>query len=421
MSKRNYHLSASAIWTFKKCPIAWRNAYLYGMRPIKKKDSLFDGTNWHDGLELISLGPEAVCRRCAGQSRADHDCPICLGSGFLQGDPMEAVARCYEKAYSTYNLSEGDAVKVETTRTKLLYSLSAYKWYWEDQDEIEVLGREIPFDLPLIEPRTGVSIPDVRLVGKIDKLVRWKGRLYILEHKSTADDINPESPYWNKLRFDVQTRIYPYAAQQLQRDGELKDYGVKASEAPISGVLYDAWHKPGIGTKKITQAEAKKIFTEGQYCEQLMDTGGSTYESILRLLNATMGDDVACDINGERSWICPAAPNKKTGKITGFALRENQSMYGARLMQDLTSDPEKYFQRKEITRTAQDLKDLEVELVSVYHTMRFMERYECWYKCERECEAFGKCDYMPCCYDHEPIGPDVVPAGFKCTHHRKEN
>ncbi|KKM65941.1 hypothetical protein LCGC14_1486160, partial [marine sediment metagenome] len=58
---RKLILSASSISAFKGCPIRFRNAYVYGIRPIEDKESQRVGTNWHLLLETAALVPGSDC------------------------------------------------------------------------------------------------------------------------------------------------------------------------------------------------------------------------------------------------------------------------------------------------------------------------------------------------------------------------
>jgi len=390
-------LSHSAIATFKRCPEAWRIAYLWGIRPKETTESLYDGTNWHDGLEILSMPLEGVCRRCADKSKADPDCGICQGTTFLVGEPMEAVARCLERAYGKYgNMSPEKAEKMETRRTILLYSLAAYQWYYSEDDTVKkVLAPELPFDTVLVNSVTGKPFPNIRVVGKIDKYFEHRnGKRYVLEHKSTTSNLDDDSDYWNKLRFDPQTTMYPWAMRDMQAKDELLGYGVKDGDTPLSGVLYDVWKKPKIKPKKIDAARAKEMVTTGIYCDESFTVEAGV-------------DDHHIVINGEITGRFPAA------KGNGFQIKETQAMFGARLLQVIVKDPEIYFQRKEISRTTEDLAKFEQQMVNITRTMRHMVSMDCFYCNSTSCDDFGSCDSKAICYNDLAVGPDDVPTGYE--------
>ena len=64
----------------------------------------------------------------------------------------------------------------ELERTVLLMSFIGYQWHYQD-DPLEFLASELPFNLPLLDPRVGLplSTAEVKVVGKID-LISSGGR-----------------------------------------------------------------------------------------------------------------------------------------------------------------------------------------------------------------------------------------------------
>jgi hypothetical protein len=364
---------------------------------------MFDGTNWHDGLDILKMKPEAVCRRCAPLSKADPACPICQGTTFLVGTPIEAVARCFDRAYSVYGeLTEAQAEKVETRRTVLLYSLVAYQWYYSEDTLVKkTLARELPFETELTNGTTGKPFPDVVVMGKIDNMFRRADKsVCIMEHKSTTSELEPDSMYWNKLRFDPQTTMYPWALRDMQAKGELRDFGIKETDAPVATVIYDVWRKPQIKPKNVPAADTKELLTTGMYC-------GEHFE-----VEAGSKADVVC-VNGVTTSFIPNA------KGTGGQIRETQAMFGARLLQAIVAEPERYFARHEISRTTWDLEEFERDLVNVARTMRHMISRDSFYHDYTSCDDFGGCDARAICYNELPVGADDVPTGYKCIFSKK--
>ena len=88
-------------------------------------------------------------------------------------------------------------------------------------------------------------------------------------------------------------------------------------------------------------------------------------------------------------------------------------MFGARLLQDITTRPEFYFVRKEITHHQEDIKAFEHELFNIYHSIHLMGNKNTWFKNEAACEATFKCSYIDFCYNNIKIGPEDVPNNFR--------
>jgi len=392
MSKGPLHLSYSAISAFKSCPVRFKNAYVLGIRPAEKTESLRVGTNWHRILDIISRAVGGVCEKCAKLSKPDPECALCAGEGFYPKDPMESVARELNRIYEKVNF---DPSLARLERTKLIYALAGYRWYYGDVEE-KVLCREEFFELPLINPETGRALPGVKLVGCIDKIVNHEGRPAIKEHKSTSSSLSSDSTYWSHLTLDTQTTLYLYAAQQLQKAGELAGWGIKAKDPLINTILYDTFHKPTIVPKKLSQADSKKFVETGEYMGQKFE---------VPLLTDEAEDTII--VNDEVAVIEPGA------KEGTFAIRETCDMYGARLLMDITERPEFYFCCKPLNKTTDQIKAFEYELYNIYRTIQNMIKTKHWYGNEHQCEATFKCSYLESCYNGIELTVDNVPSGMK--------
>ena len=395
-------LSASSIGAFKSCPIRFRNAYVYGIRPIEDKESQRIGTNWHTILEVASLVPGNECPCVLPQATMktrvpDEDCDICEGIGKVPDNIMEAVTRVLNKAYEGIEFNNPEAKEVE--RVTLLHALAGYRWHYGEQQE-SVIATEQYFSLPLLNPQTGHPVPDVFIAGRIDKLIELANGIAVKEHKSTSKSIDPDSTYWSHLNLDVQTTMYIYAARRMQMDEWVRSGDAGSGGPLINTVKYDVYHKPTIRPKKLTQGDSKKFVADGMYCGQKFEI-----EKI---------GDVIQTVNGIQPVVEPGA------KPDTFTIRETPDMFGARLLKDITERPEFYFRCIELTRTDAELKAFEQELYDIAQNMRFMIRSGRFYTNEHQCEATFRCDYMEQCYNRVQVDQDHVPDGFKCIFKRKD-
>jgi len=401
---RPIKLSASSINAFKDCPFRFRNAYVLGVRPTEDTDALRIGNHWHEILEVASLEPGSDCPDplCKDDFPDNMpDCPICAGTGRVPDDIMEAVVRVLNARYAEIEFNDPIAKEVE--RIKLLYSLIGYRWYYADTLE-PTISREQYFKLPLFNPSTGHPVPNVTIVGKIDKLV-ISGCVSVKEHKSTSKSIDTDSTYWTHLNMDTQTSMYVYAARQLQIRGDLEKYGIKSTDPLISNILYDVYHKPTISPKKLTQGDSKKFVADGMYCGHKFECKPGSEPS---------DNGYTIKVNGIPAEV---EPGKKQGT---FAIRETPEMYGARLLQDITERPEFYFRCKPLVRTDQEIRNLEYELYDIAKDMMSKIRANRWWHNERQCEATFKCPYTETCYNHIEIDLDNLPEGMKCIFDKKE-
>jgi len=400
--KKKWKLSASFIKTFKACAYRCYAQYVLGIRVIEEAETLRMGTNWHRLLEVLRLDLSQPCPTCFAEG-PDEDCDICGGTMKLDPDPLVNVMNALNAAYDNRPVSKSLA-DWAAEKMKLWVSLVGYKNYYKD-DDYEVVAQEVPFEIPLLS-KSGRAIPNVLLVGKIDKITRSPdGLLYIDEHKSTSKAIDSDSQYWAHLRLDTQTTLYSYAARAMQQWGWLEDYGISADDPLIAGVRLDAWKKPQSKPKKLTIAESKKFVESGEYMDQ-------KFEVLTQNMNTH-----ACTVNDVEAEVTPA---KKEGQ---FAIRETADMYGARLAKDIAADPGKCFARRNVARTTSDLVRFQKELNGIYRTVKFMEKQgnpSFFWKSEDQCEATFKCPYIGTCYTNADLDPDDPPAGFKCIYKKEK-
>lgn len=401
---RKLILSASSISAYKACPIRFRNAYVYGIRPIEDKESQRIGTNWHQILEVASLEPGNICPN-APCPDGTEPCLICNDTGTVPDDIMEAVVRVLNQAYAEIEFNNPEVKEIE--RLTLLYALMGYRWHYGGKIESTV-AREQYFSFPLLNPDTGHPVPNVFIHGKIDKLIEVANGIAVKEHKSTSKSIDPDSTYWNHLNLDTQTTMYVYAARRMQIEGNLCGDAMVDNNAPlINTVKYDVYHKPQINPKNLTQADSKKFAETGEYMGQKFKVGKGWITDEVGNTRKLIGDKPV-----------EVTPGKKEGT---FAIRETSEMFAARFLQDITERPEFYFRCVELTRTDAEMKAFEWQLYDIAKDMQSKIRADRWWENEHQCEATFRCDYIEQCYNHIPVDPDHIPDGFKCIFSRKED
>lgn len=172
--------------------------------------------------------------------------------------------------------------------------------------------------------------------------------------------------------------------------------------ANFGNCLYDVWHKPTIKPTDLTQAETKEFLATGDYCGQKFQTQwyGPDRDHV-QLEDGIKVDNIPVEIT----------PGKK-----GFAIKESVAMFGARLLQDIYARPDFYYQRREIVRTDEELREFQEELFAIYQAQKAFERNNCYFSNESQCRATFACPNIPICY-----GPGAkavcdghtTPNGFK--------
>lgn len=200
-------LTFSRIKARKNCPMAEHIRYDLELVPRNKKKSLGLGSAVHLGLETDDID-KAV--------------------GYFDG---------------VFPDSQEEANELEVQRATVRAMLTGYfdrfgKW---DKETI----RELSFDIPIRNPKTGAVSRSFRLQGKIDAITVIDGKTWLVEYK-TASQIN--KGYFERVSLDEQITLYMYAYRET--------FGVKPE-----GVIYRVLKKPTIRQTKKESLE--------QFCNRL--------------------------------------------------------------------------------------------------------------------------------------------------------
>lgn len=378
-----YHLSASAIQSFKACPTRFRLSYREGLRPVQETDSQRVGTSWHAMFETYANAIAAACDSMEAnplQSKEDY--------------AMERVVSHLNTRYAekpNYKTMEEWTLE----RSVLLTSFIGYQWYYSE-DPIEFLANELAFDLPVHMPKSGMplSMDEVKRVGKIDHIIRWHGMVGALERKSTSRSIAPDSDYWDKSKKDTQVSMYALAFRDMIEAHVADDAKLPFTwnnDERFGNTLYDCWHKPTIKPKLLTQAETAEFLKSGMYFDQKFHTSGD---------RGTVNGVEVCTIDGEHAEI-------EQGK-KGIAIKETVGMFSARLLNDIYERPDFYYQRREIARTDAEIRKFRKEVYAYYQNMKLVEKHDTWTENEQQCRATFPCQFIPICYGP---GADAVCDG----------
>lgn len=214
-------------------------------------------------------------------------------------------------------------------------------------------AKELQFTMPVLNPATRRKSRTWTNAGKYDGLVSRNGEGWLLEHKTTSDDLGAESTYWKQLAIDSQVSHYMLARwQEGQR---------------LVGTLYDVIRKPTINPKKLTKAD-QQLFVAGRtYYGQRFDDA---------FVSAWQRDPEA---------------------------RETPEMYGARLTHDCTVErPEWYFQRQEIPRLDRDIIEYAGELWEVGQQISAARKSGVHYRNSGACAMYGRpCEFLGICSGYD--------------------
>ena len=154
--------------------------------------------------------------------RESHDTPLYVGTVFHEGQEAGEVPERDGK-YPDWMDDEDARYKMDCDFAKAAAMVRAYFDYWKE-DTIEVVENELEFKIDIKNPETKGKARNFLAAGKLDKIVRIPsdvldaypdGCLALLEYKTTSDDLDPDGPYWRRLRIDQQISHYFIAAQRL--------------------------------------------------------------------------------------------------------------------------------------------------------------------------------------------------------------
>jgi len=224
-------ITASRLRSFETCKRLHHHTYVEGWRPRVVGEALRFGTLFHAGLEAwwgwhrsAEIEPEMIGHDVAFE-------PLTEALNAVAGRGVDA----YEQA------------KVEEV-------LTGYDMRWRSEaDRYEVLGVEVEFRAPLLNPATMAASRTWRLGGKIDALARRRddGHVLVIEHKGTIEEIESDADhYWSTLALDVQLSGYVIGAEAL---------GYAVDEC-----LYDVAKRPGQKPYKATAPESRKFTKDGR-------------------------------------------------------------------------------------------------------------------------------------------------------------
>lgn len=207
-------LTTSEARCYRACDMKHHIRYERLIRAREEKaDSLRFGTLTHSWLEPWWLAPEG-CR--------------------------------LEAALAVINGAECDPVDRAISRVLAL----VYDARWRDAG-LETIAVETEFRAPLRNPITQAASRTWEFGGKLDAIVRETstGRLLIVEHKTSSDDISQGSDYWKLLLIDDQVSNYFQGARSLGYEPD--------------ACLYDVIKKPKMRPLQATPIEDRKYTKAG--------------------------------------------------------------------------------------------------------------------------------------------------------------
>jgi hypothetical protein len=271
---------------------------------------------------------------------------LALDPSFLGRSPLEAAIDAVRAA--------PNSDPYEVAKAEVL--LTGYDARWANEGLVVVWldgepAVEVDFEGDLRNPQsTGIS-RTFRRGGKIDAIVRApNGDVYVMEHKTSSEDIGPGSVYYQRLTLDPQCSMYMNGA---------RDLGLQPA-----GVIYDVIGKPGLKPLKATPVEQRK-YTK------------ATAKEPSRLYS------------NQREYD------------------ETPAEYGARIALAIAEEPHAYYQRAYVVRSAEEEREAAWDLWQTALQIRESAANDVWPRNPKSCEQYRRlCDYFGVCTGQQRIDDD---------------
>ena len=296
-------ITVSRMRAFNACRRLHHIKYELGFRSLAKSEALSFGT-------LIHLGLETWWKK-----KGDLNATLAA----MRSCPGECDAFDMERA------------------TALIEGYSA-RWSSEMVD-LEVIAVEAEFSALIRNPQTGYPCRDLDVSGKIDVLVKRlsTGKAWLIEHKTSSEDLSAGSTYWQRLRMDPQISVYHDGALSIGHE--------------VEGCIYDVLAKPGERPKLATPQEKRKYTKKDN----------KLYE-------------------GQRETD------------------ETPEEFGCRIREKLALSPDSYFGRAEVIRTDQEMEESRKDVHATALMIREETRLGRNPRNPGNCFTYGRtCEFLDVC------------------------
>ena len=383
-------LNNSRIKAFRRCARLHYFAYVLALRPISKSLALFFGDVFHKALEawwnvLKGANSFTVAKGCD-----DRDLASLCGKGvgvIPHGASIEVVSPSpdYGLELALEVIEHSELELFDKIRAEVM--MTFYHERWIDAPWVPV-SVERHFVAPLTNPATGARSRTWDLGGTLDVFVRHRdtGEHWVIEHKTSGEDLSPESDYWDRLRMDSQISTYLVGGREFLPPG-----------GELVGCIYDVIGKPALRPKLATP-EAERKYTKPKKCTPCKGLGGH--------------DDPTAESGYVRCEVCNGA-----GKIASrlYANQrehdETPAEFRERLIEHVEEDPTRYLNRAEVVRLEDDELEAAADVWMTARNIREAERMGMHPRNPDGCHRYRRpCDYWQVCVGQADIDDPALFA-----------
>lgn len=326
-------ITASRLKDYRRCPRLHHYKYGLGVRPVETQAELRFGTLVHLGLQRWwEALLEEPARSKALEAIEQPNVRELVAAGEQLPAALAAVDGLATDAFEQARLDE------------LLRGYDV-RWCLEHLTPIAV---EVQFTAPLVNPATGKESITYRLGGKLDVLARDnRGRVLIVEHKTSGEDISAGSKYWQRLRMDGQISQYFAGARALGHEP--------------AACLYDVLGKPRLEPREATP-EAERELTLAKYracaeCKKRKQEAAAPHldQETGRMCGAggvfALPDGRQVEVPGEAGKVISEPPRYKANVRLAA---ESPAEYRNRIIDAIVAEPGRFYARGEVVRLEAD-------------------------------------------------------------------
>ncbi len=260
----------------------------------------------------------------------------------------------------------------DVERAKLTTLVTGYHARWGASPwEVIAVEQEFRFDLGGYE-----------IGGKVDAIVRdtTDGRVYVLEHKTTASDATPGSAYWARLALDTQVSIYIDGATVLGYE--------------IAGVIYDVLTRPS-HERKLATPDADRKYTVGKGCKIC---GGSLQGK--QGTGKSIADPTAdCSVCQGTGWrLADGKPEAPKLYANQRAEDETIEAFAERVTSAIADAPDDFYRRGDVQRLDDELVKMRASLLETIKLERLANLVGLRPANPDACASYGSlCPFFPIC------------------------
>ena len=233
------------------CAHRWLLRYGLGLRPVAYARPLYLGSLVHSGLEALFSGWDTIAALDAVDTAAERELaergPEALGWQSPYCDPATL-----------------DALRDDTATARALVRNYAAQWA-SARGDWEILRNEFAFSEAIRLPDNPKRRSKYRVAGKVDKVARVNGRIWIIEHKTSAGSL---AEWAEKNRRNPQGLTYAVALAEHYPEG-------------VAGVIYDL-----INSRPPKPAEALAILKSGKALAKVAGLPWTTAAEFERAIGA---------------------------------------------------------------------------------------------------------------------------------------